>query len=129
MKAHKKIELQDAPVHRIVTDTAWIQGGVVSPQAFQPRPVDKGELSLLDSGKDAPAAHAEWQAAWGERLPGQACLSRKVSDFTGLGVEVYESGSKKLPSHAHADMKDAADVDTVAILLAEDCPVWRPPAA
>lgn len=127
MKERAKVADPVMAVHRVVTDSAWIQAGVVSKQAFVPRPIDKGCLSLLDSGKDQRGAQDEWQAAFGATNPAQACLTRPVGDFNTLGVEVYGAPSKRLPSHAGADFRTVpdADIDVIATLLAEECPVWR----
>lgn len=127
MKERAKLPDPVMAVHRVVTDAAWIQAGVVSKQAFVPRPIDKGCLSLLDNGKDQRGAHEEWQAAFGSTNPAQACLTRSVGDFNTLGVDVYATPSKRLASHAEADFETVpvADIDVVATLLAEGCAVWR----
>jgi hypothetical protein len=118
----KPITDRERAMHRVVADTAWVQGNVVSPQAFLPRPQDEGKLSLLDMGQDAPAALATWRTAFPKSKAGST-LTHPAGAYLALEVPLTETPGR-LPTHCTADFTglSAEGREIVAALLAEDLP-------
>lgn len=114
-----RIATRTTELHR-VAQLAWVQDGVVSPQAFVPRPQDKGELSLLDMGQTFAEALAAWRTEFPKTLARQ-CLTVSVGHFEDLGVEVYSTPTRKFPAHASAMFagKTEDEVEVIAALLSE----------
>ena len=122
MKSEKVITDPEAEVHRVVVDPAWVQDGVVSPQAFVPRPKDGSRLSCSDKGATA----AEAYAAWMERFPrsrANACATVRVKTCLPLGLTVIDD-SRAEELHVSVDYVAVTDWDPVAMALAARSVLW-----
>lgn len=120
----KPIIQHDVAMHRVVAGSAWIQGNIVSPQAFLPRPKDKSKLSLFDLGQDAQAALDAWRARF-PKNGANATLTQASGNFIGLELALHEDPSQAFDAHCTADFSGliAEDAEIAATLLAESCKV------
>lgn len=119
MSTETEITDRTAHVHRIA-QPAWLQGGVTSPQAFIPRPKDKGDLSLFNKGDTSQDA----VDAWCDNFPSspvKQCLTLPVGSYNDLEIKVFETPTSRFPSHASARFAGKSDdqIEIIAALLAE----------
>ena len=109
-------------LHRIVVDPAWVQDGVVSPQAFTPRPQDHGRLSVTDKGLTPAQALEAWKGRF-PRTRANAAATVTVGACLDQGLKVIDdSGDDE--HHVSVDYRASSDVDAAAIALADACSVW-----
>ena len=122
-----KITDRITAVHR-VAQVAWFQEGVVSPQAFVPRPKDHGELSLFNKGDTPQQALNAWNQAFRNSAL-KNCLTLSVGQFNDLEIEVWETPTRNFPTHASAIFtgKSDDDIEVITALLAEAATIWPPP--
>lgn len=116
----KRITDGTREVHRVAADPGWVQGDVVSAEAFLPRTKDNGHLSAANKGCTADEAIADWQSRF-KRSKANRTVTLTVEEYGQLGLSVYnDSGPDSL--HVHIDMTDAT-VEIVAEQLARRCRV------
>lgn len=116
------IEDVDIRLHRIVVDPAWVQDGVVSPQAFTPRPQDNGRLSVTDKGLNPEQALEKWRVRF-PKTKANAAATVTVGECLGQGLKVIDDSGDK-GHHVSADYRAISDVDAVAFVLADACSLW-----
>lgn len=111
----------ERPMHRVAADAAWVQGDVISPQAFLPRPKDRNKLSLLDTGQTAAEALNSWRIAF-PNSKATTTLTHRAQSYAALYVPLGETPTTRLPTHCTADYTGLCteDAEVVAALLAEN---------
>ena len=121
----KKVLIQDEEreVHRVGLVPAWVQPGFVSPQAFLPRPQDKGSLSALDKGCSAAEALDNWNSRF---KPAPCVLTVTVAQARAQALSVYDD-SPEGAHHVAIEADDPGLWELAAEELARLCAVHPRP--
>lgn len=109
-------------LHRVIVDPAWVQDGVVSPQAFLPRPQDHGRLSVSDKGIDQERAVSLWRQRF-QRSKANACATVTVELCLSQRLTAIDDSAPD-EHHVSLDFNAVDDNDAVAFVLADRCLLW-----